>query len=177
MSATPTSAPASIPTGWRSSQTASTWRVLARGRGMALDAPGVRLLFVGGLIDRKGPDLLMAAFLDAFAGRDDVTLVVKDFGADGIYPKSDRSRLREYAESGQSPRIVYLHRDMHVRGARVALPRLRRARPPVPGRGLRDAGARGDGVRAARDRHRRRPHRRVLPRRRLLAHPPGRGRV
>ncbi len=79
---------------------------------MELDAPGVRVLFVGGLIDRKGPDLLIAAFLDAFHGRDDVSLVIKDFGADGIYPMSDRSRLREYAESGQHPRIVYLHRDM-----------------------------------------------------------------
>ncbi len=37
------------------------------------DAPGVRLLFVGGLIDRKGPDVLLSAFLDAFEGRDDVT--------------------------------------------------------------------------------------------------------
>ncbi len=79
---------------------------------MELDAAGLRLLFVGGLIDRKGPDVLISAFLDVFAGRDDVTLVVKDFGADGIYPMSDRSRLRDYAESGQSPRIVYLHRDM-----------------------------------------------------------------
>jgi len=79
---------------------------------MELDAPGLRILFVGGLIDRKGPDLLISAFLEAFAGRDDVTLIVKDFGADGIYPMSDRSRLRDYAESGQSPRIVYLHRDM-----------------------------------------------------------------
>jgi hypothetical protein len=74
----------------------------------------VRVLFVGGLIDRKGPDILMAAFLDAFHGRDDVTLIVKDFGADGIYPMADRTRLRDYAESGQSPRIVYLHRDMDV---------------------------------------------------------------
>jgi hypothetical protein len=79
---------------------------------MELDASGVRILFVGGLIDRKGPDLLISAFLEVFAGRDDVTLVVKDFGADGIYPMSDRSRLRDYAASGQSPRIVYLHRDM-----------------------------------------------------------------
>jgi glycosyltransferase involved in cell wall biosynthesis len=76
------------------------------------DAPGVRLLFLGGLIDRKGPDILLSAFMDAFQGRDDVTLVVKDFGADSIYPMSDRKRLREYADSGQHPRIVYLHREM-----------------------------------------------------------------
>jgi glycosyltransferase involved in cell wall biosynthesis len=84
------------------------------GPSMPIDGSGVRLLFVGGLIDRKGPDLLVAAFLDAFAGRTDVTLVIKDFGADGIYPKADRRKLREYSESGQLPRIVYLHRDMPV---------------------------------------------------------------
>ncbi len=78
-----------------------------------LDAPdGVRFLFVGGMIERKGPDLLLAAYLDAFQGRDDVTLVVKDFGADTIYPGSDRSRLQEYSRDKRLPRVVYLHDDM-----------------------------------------------------------------
>jgi glycosyltransferase involved in cell wall biosynthesis len=75
---------------------------------MQLDAPGVRLLFVGGVIGRKGPDLLVSAYREAFRGRDDVTLVVKDFGAADIYASTDRTRLREYAASGRSPRIVYL---------------------------------------------------------------------
>src|SRR3954468_9998489 len=35
------------------------------------DAPGVRFLFVGGAIARKGIDLLLSAYADAFAGRDD----------------------------------------------------------------------------------------------------------
>src|SRR5262249_16428491 len=45
------------------------------GAKLDLDAPGLRLLFVGGLIGRKGPDVLLAAYRAAFAGRDDVTLV------------------------------------------------------------------------------------------------------
>ncbi|HET6848292.1 MAG TPA: glycosyltransferase [Gaiellales bacterium] len=78
-----------------------------------LDTPeGTRFLFVGGLIERKGPDLLLAAYLDAFQGRDDVTLVIKDFGADTIYPGADRTRLEQYARDGTLPRIVYLHGDL-----------------------------------------------------------------
>ena len=42
-------------------------------------------LFVGGTIYRKGIDVLLAAFEEAFAGRDDVLLVVKDVGAGTFY--------------------------------------------------------------------------------------------
>ena len=59
------------------------------------------------------------------------------------------------------------------RGDGRALPRLRRPRASVPRRGLRDAGARGDGLRPAGDRHRRRPDRRVLPAGRRVAYPRG----
>jgi glycosyltransferase involved in cell wall biosynthesis len=80
---------------------------------LEIDAPrGTRFLFVGGLIERKGPDLLLAAYLDAFQGRDDVCLVIKDFGADTIYPGADRTRLEQYAAERTSPRICHLHGDL-----------------------------------------------------------------
>jgi glycosyltransferase involved in cell wall biosynthesis len=79
---------------------------------------GTTFLFVGGLISRKGPDLAVAAYQRAFAGRDDVTLVIKDFGADSIYAAVDRSRLREWADGGRLPRIVYL--DGELSGAEMA---------------------------------------------------------
>jgi glycosyltransferase involved in cell wall biosynthesis len=83
------------------------------GPSLEIDAPrGTRFLFVGGLIERKGPDLLLAAYLDAFQGRDDVCLVIKDFGADTIYPGADRTRLQQYAAERSSPRITYLHDDL-----------------------------------------------------------------
>ncbi len=66
---------------------------------------GTRFLFVGGLVGRKGPDILFNAFTTAFAGRDDVTLVVKDFGADGIYQAGDRGPFRDHAAAGLLPRI------------------------------------------------------------------------
>ncbi|HLI60162.1 MAG TPA: glycosyltransferase [Solirubrobacteraceae bacterium] len=67
--------------------------------------PGTRFLFVGGLVARKGPDLLFEAFTRAFAGRHDVSLVVKDFGGDGIYRDGDRARFRDHAAGGRMPRI------------------------------------------------------------------------
>jgi glycosyltransferase involved in cell wall biosynthesis len=73
-----------------------------------LDAPGVRFLFVGGAIARKGIDVLLSAFAEAFAGRDDVSLIVKDFGADGVYRGGDRSRLERIAADGSIPRVVHL---------------------------------------------------------------------
>ena len=52
--------------------------------------------------------MLLAAWREAFAGRDDVTLVVKDFGADGVYRIADRGPdLREYADSGRAAARSY----------------------------------------------------------------------
>ena len=52
--------------------------------GPSLDLPvhaSCTFLFVGGTIWRKGIDLLLAAWAEAFQPGDDVALVVKDFGA------------------------------------------------------------------------------------------------
>ncbi len=73
---------------------------------------GTRFLFVGGLIGRKGADVLFAAWREAFAGRDDVTLVLKDFGANGIYRDSGREPIREHIASGALPRIVLIDEDL-----------------------------------------------------------------
>jgi glycosyltransferase involved in cell wall biosynthesis len=73
---------------------------------------GTRFLFVGGLIGRKGADLLFSAWCEAFAGRQDVTLVLKDFGADGIYRDADRGPIREHAGSGALPRIVLIEDEL-----------------------------------------------------------------
>jgi glycosyltransferase involved in cell wall biosynthesis len=73
---------------------------------------GTRFLFVGGLIGRKGADVLFDAWREAFAGRDDVTLVLKDFGANGIYRDSGREPIREHVASGALPRIVLIDDDL-----------------------------------------------------------------
>jgi glycosyltransferase involved in cell wall biosynthesis len=73
---------------------------------------GTRFLFVGGLIARKGADVLFDAWRRAFAGRDDVTLVLKDFGADDIYRDAGREPIREHIASGALPRIVLIDEDL-----------------------------------------------------------------
>jgi glycosyltransferase involved in cell wall biosynthesis len=87
-------------------------RFTPEGPRLDLDAPGLRLLFVGGLVGRKGPDVLLDAYRVAFAGRDDVTLVVKDFGADGVYVRGDRDGLRAYAAAGTLPRVLLVEDEL-----------------------------------------------------------------
>src|SRR4051794_38527408 len=87
-------------------------RFTPEGPTLDLDAPGLHLLFVGGLIARKGPDVLLDAYHAAFAGRDDVTLIVKDFGARGLYGSTDREGLRAYAGAGTLPRVVLLEEEL-----------------------------------------------------------------
>jgi glycosyltransferase involved in cell wall biosynthesis len=82
--------------------------------GPALDlgapAGATRFLFVGGAIGRKGIDVLLSAWREAFAGRDDVALVVKDFGADGVYRGGDRTDLERLA--AEDPRVTHLTRTL-----------------------------------------------------------------
>jgi glycosyltransferase involved in cell wall biosynthesis len=78
----------------------------------------LRFLFVGGLIGRKGADLLFEAWKRAFPDRDDVVLVIKDFGSAGTYRTGDRGPIRDWAASGRLPRIELA--DEELTAAEVA---------------------------------------------------------
>ena len=70
---------------------------------------GFRFLFVGGLLWRKGIDLLLDAYAAAFTARDDVTLVIKDFGRGGPYqPQEAEERVRAMAADRDGPRVAFL---------------------------------------------------------------------
>ncbi|MGV3524138.1 MAG: glycosyltransferase [Candidatus Sericytochromatia bacterium] len=73
---------------------------------------GFRILFVGGTLQRKGFDILLEAYLQAFGPDDDVCLVVKDYGGRGQYAKGQGLRaLRKAMANPQHPEIVVLADD------------------------------------------------------------------
>lgn len=76
-------------------------------------AKGTVLLFVGGLIYRKGIDLLLEAYGRAFSAADDVSLVVKGFGGKTFYAGQtwDES-LRELRARPGAPELVSLDEEV-----------------------------------------------------------------
>ncbi|HUZ07318.1 MAG TPA: glycosyltransferase, partial [Candidatus Paceibacterota bacterium] len=72
-----------------------------------------KFLFVGGTIGRKGPDLLVQAYLKNFKATDDVCLVIKDFGGKSVYAgQTFESRIRAAQSLPGAPEILYLNEEL-----------------------------------------------------------------
>lgn len=72
-----------------------------------------KFLFVGGTIHRKGVDVLLQSYLDAFDIEDDVCLVIKDFGGGGVYQGQTMADQIKAAQSRpHAPEILYLDCEM-----------------------------------------------------------------
>ncbi len=72
-----------------------------------------RFLFVGGMLPRKGVDVLLAAYRRAFARADDVALVVKLFGARTFYQLEDGgAALRAFAADPAAPELVVIDEEL-----------------------------------------------------------------
>jgi glycosyltransferase involved in cell wall biosynthesis/tetratricopeptide (TPR) repeat protein/SAM-dependent methyltransferase len=72
-----------------------------------------KFLFVGGTIHRKGPDLLLKAFLESFTFVDDVCLVIKDFGGQDVYAgQTLQEEIRAAQAVPNAPEILYLTGDL-----------------------------------------------------------------
>lgn len=72
-----------------------------------------KFLFVGGTIHRKGIDLLLQAYLEVFDSKDDVCLVIKDFGGTSFYKGQTMADEIEVARMGHNaPEILYLDCEM-----------------------------------------------------------------
>lgn len=119
-----------VPTTWvrscyiRSGVSPSKVRVIPNGVDTQAFNPEVRpfqlpttkrfvFLFVGGLIHRKGVDILLRAYSTAFRPQDDVCLVIKDYGAQSPYtPSPIKNQVLAACANASLPQIVYLDRDM-----------------------------------------------------------------
>ena len=85
---------------------------------------GCVFLFVGGTIGRKGIDLLLRAWDEAFTADDDVLLVIKDAGTASHYKGQNlQAALRARAERSDLAPLVYLDTEL----APAELPLLYRA--------------------------------------------------
>jgi glycosyltransferase involved in cell wall biosynthesis/Flp pilus assembly protein TadD len=72
-----------------------------------------KLLFVGGTIHRKGFDVLLQGYGQAFSEKDDVCLVVKDMGAKSFYRgQTGEELLARFRERPDAPEVEYLDRDL-----------------------------------------------------------------
>jgi FkbM family methyltransferase len=68
-----------------------------------------KFLFVGGTIQRKGPDVLLKSYLESFTAADDVCLVIKDFGGQSVYQGQTMAKEIEAARlNPNAPEILYL---------------------------------------------------------------------
>jgi glycosyltransferase involved in cell wall biosynthesis len=88
------------------------------------DLRGTVFLFVGGTTYRKGIDLLLQAYGRAFSDTDDVTLVVKGFGATTLYRGQTGEKLiEEFSALPGAPHVVLLEQELSF----TELPALYRA--------------------------------------------------
>lgn len=84
--------------------------------GLAFRPPGARgfvFLFVGGTIRRKGIDLLLRAYGDAFTSDDNVTLVIKDLGSGSFYAQNTLlGEVMDLARRPGAPHTIVLTTDL-----------------------------------------------------------------
>ena len=71
-----------------------------------------RFLFVGGFIGRKGIDVLVKAYMKAFTHRDDVCLVLKGFGSDGVYANGMHDQIRALCSGPGLPAVELIEKDL-----------------------------------------------------------------
>lgn len=68
-----------------------------------------KILFVGGTIFRKGIDLLLHAFENAFSSEDDICLIVKDMGGDSFYKgQTAKGQIEEITNKEGALEIIYI---------------------------------------------------------------------
>ncbi|MBC8097052.1 MAG: glycosyltransferase, partial [Akkermansiaceae bacterium] len=72
-----------------------------------------KFLFVGGTIGRKGPDVLLNAYLKSFTAADDVCLVIKDFGGQSVYQgQTFATQIKAARQQPNAPEILYLDSEL-----------------------------------------------------------------
>jgi glycosyltransferase involved in cell wall biosynthesis len=70
-------------------------------------------LFVGGAIRRKGVDILLRAYADAFSSQDDVSLIFKENGASSFYQHNNLvAEVLKLKDDRNAPDVIFLTEEM-----------------------------------------------------------------
>lgn len=70
-------------------------------------------LYVGGAIERKGVDVLVEAYRQAFSRHDDASLIIKEIGSSTFYRHNTlTARLQELAHDPTGPHLMVLDQEM-----------------------------------------------------------------
>lgn len=73
----------------------------------------LKFLFVGGTIYRKGIDILLKVYGKMFTAKDDVCLVVKDFGSKSFYRgQTAKSIIEQIQKIKNAPEILHIEDDL-----------------------------------------------------------------
>jgi glycosyltransferase involved in cell wall biosynthesis len=72
-----------------------------------------RFLYIGGVLPRKGVDVLLAAYRRAFGAADDVALVLKLFGTRTFYQPADGgAAIRAFADDPAAPELLVIDDEL-----------------------------------------------------------------
>ncbi len=72
-----------------------------------------KFLFIGGTIYRKGIDILLQSYIDAFSKQDDVCLVIKDFGGESFYKNQNfKDKIAKLMQEKNTPEIEFINETL-----------------------------------------------------------------
>ena len=77
------------------------------------ERPRTVFLWIGGLIHRKGLDVLLKAYRHAFTRRDDVMLIVKTVGQHSVYPAELPDDVKKMLADPKAPRLDVITQDLN----------------------------------------------------------------
>lgn len=76
----------------------------------------LKLLFVGGTIFRKGIDILLKSYTKMFTAKDDISLIIKDFGSNSFYKgQTAKGIIDDIKKFRNSPEIIHIEDELTER--------------------------------------------------------------
>lgn len=74
-----------------------------------------KFLFVGGIIHRKGVDILIKAYLEEFNKNENVSLVIKTFGSKSYYKaESIIEKIYSQVDNKEKPEIIIINENIKI---------------------------------------------------------------